>query len=357
MANLLSDFGSNSSKPAITKSTPKPAMVNKPRQKTFTAPRARMNDELFVKQEPTHTELPSFDQDQSEESKMEEVEDGGDVEGYGDFDEYGDFDDSMFDEELLKKEVANLSIKETAKPTFTTVNKNLPRPDLQNWETAAADMKTESEDVFAQDSVRIENQNLDIFESNGHLNMWWYDAYERKEKGYVYVFGKVLNKATKKYISCCVTVKNIERNLFVLPRKYELDDKGVETETEVEMAEVYNEISELCSKYRISKFASKQVSRKYAFELHDVPAESNYLKVLYDYEQPAFSGEESGKTFSRVFGATTGPLEHFLIKRDIMGPCWLDISNAKISTTSVSENTQLIEMNVKSHKFIIGNME
>lgn len=60
---------------------------------------------------------------------------------------------------------------------------------------------------------------------------------------------------------------------------------GAETETEVDMSEVYTEISDLCSKYRIKKFASKEVTRKYAFELHDVPAESNYLKVLYDYER------------------------------------------------------------------------
>jgi DNA polymerase alpha subunit A len=51
------------------------------------------------------------------------------------------------------------------------------------------------------------------------------------------------------------------------------------------MADVYSEISDLCSKHRITKFASKEVTRKYAFELQDVPAEANYLKVLYDYER------------------------------------------------------------------------
>lgn len=51
------------------------------------------------------------------------------------------------------------------------------------------------------------------------------------------------------------------------------------------MADVYSEISDLFSKHHITKFASKEVTRKYAFELQDVPAESNYLKVLYDYER------------------------------------------------------------------------
>ena len=53
----------------------------------------------------------------------------------------------------------------------------------------------------------------------------------------------------------------------------------------MEITDVYEEVSELFSKHRITKYASKKVSRKYAFELHDVPAESDYLKVLYDYER------------------------------------------------------------------------
>lgn len=124
------------------------------------------------------------------------------------------------------------------------------------------------------------------------------------------------------------------------------------------MSDVYAEVSEICSKYRIKKFASKEVSRKYAFELSDVPAESNYLKVLYDYEQPAFTGQESGKTFSHVFGAQTGPLEHFLIKRDIMGPCWLDISDAKLSSTSVSHRNLSKKERERETKMVyaIGNM-
>lgn len=78
------------------------------------------------------------------------------------------------------------------------------------------------------------------------------------------------------------------------------------------------------------------------------------IKYLFLSLEPAFTGEESGKTFSRVFGATTGPLEHFLIKRDIMGPCWLDIADAKLSNTSVSE-TKKYWMN-KILMSCIGNL-
>lgn len=57
---------------------------------------------------------------------------------------------------------------------------------------------------------------------------------------------------------------------------------------------------------------------------------------MLNYIEPAFTGDEKGRTFSQVFGANTGPLEQFLIKRDIMGPCWLKVENAQLSNTSVS---------------------
>lgn len=72
-----------------------------------------------------------------------------------------------------------------------------------------------------------------------------------------------------------------------------LIDKGQETNTLVDMSDVYTEIGDLCSQKRITKFAVKEVSRKYAFELPDVPAEADYLKVLYGYERKCLLGHWS----------------------------------------------------------------
>ena len=44
----------------------------------------------------------------------------------------------------------------------------------------------------------------------------------------------------------------------------------------------------------------------------------------------------SGQTFSAAFGTNTSALELFLRKRDIMGPCWLDISHCTISDPKLS---------------------
>lgn len=233
MAELLADFGS--------KLTPKPVekkvLGSKPKSKTFNpsnfnlsrlAQRDTVDSDIFVKKE---VQFKTVDASSSmpppppptssfTNHKIEDV----DMNMYDD--DFGaDFmdDDMMMDEQLLKKEVGNLSISDIPKPNFIATNKSAPRPDLQNWEAADAGMV----DTFNQDTVRQETQKMDIFEKDGHLHMWWYDAYERKEKGYVYLFGKVLNKDTNKYVSCCVTVKNIERNIFVLPRKHQLDGNNL----------------------------------------------------------------------------------------------------------------------------------
>lgn len=50
------------------------------------------------------------------------------------------------------------------------------------------------------------------------------------------------------------------------------------------MTDVHEEISSVCARHNITKFLAKPVTRKYAFELPDVPRESEYLKLHYSYE-------------------------------------------------------------------------
>ena len=38
--------------------------------------------------------------------------------------------------------------------------------------------------------------------------------------GIVYLFGKVYIEQAKSHVSCCVAVKNIDKKIFILPRKY-----------------------------------------------------------------------------------------------------------------------------------------
>ncbi|KAL1921703.1 uncharacterized protein VTP21DRAFT_10345 [Calcarisporiella thermophila] len=162
------------------------------------------------------------------------------------------------------------------------------------------------------------------------LQMYWFDAFEntQEKERPIYLFGKVQDKASSTYVSCCVRVTGVKRNLFVLPRPFKLDDQGNETQSAVSMMDVYEELDAICTRHKIMKWAAKEVERKYAFELPGIPAESNYLKIEYDFDQPQLPSDLSGKTFSRIFGTNTNAQEHFIIKRNLMGPCWLRIGNA-----------------------------
>ncbi|CAG8521750.1 12867_t:CDS:10, partial [Dentiscutata heterogama] len=200
-------------------------------------------------------------------------------------------------------------------------------------------------DVIMMDLENDKDQsNLDIssndqqvdkeFDHGNGCRMFWIDAYEKQ--GNVHLFGKIFDKDANLYVSCCLIVKNIDRNIFVLPRQYKLDDKGNETNIKVTMDDVFEEIESLRHKYRIPKIATKTVSRKYAFELSDVPVQSDYLKVVYSFSYPSYPSDLSGKTFSRIFGTQSSAAELFLIKRKIKGPCWLEIEGAQEQTAKVS---------------------
>lgn len=120
----------------------------------------------------------------------------------------------------------------------------------------------------------------DALEEDGSLNMFWTDYTE--VNGSLCLFGKVLNKKTKSYVSCFVKVDNILRKLYFLPRQSRMVG-GVETGEEVGMMDVYTEIDALMTKMNVGMFKIKGCTRKYAFELPDIPKEGQYMKLFYPY--------------------------------------------------------------------------
>ncbi|KAK4226078.1 putative DNA polymerase alpha catalytic subunit [Podospora fimiseda] len=162
----------------------------------------------------------------------------------------------------------------------------------------------------------------DALEEDGSLNMFWTDYTEIS--GNLCLFGKVLNKKTKHYVSCFVKVNEIQRNLFFLPRRNRVK-RGHETTEEVRFEHVHEEVDELLSKMNLGTFKARLCTRKYAFELPDIPKEAEYLKVLYPYTKPPIDMNTTGETFSHVFGTNTALFEQFVLWKGIKGPCWLKI--------------------------------
>eukprot|EP01038_Epipyxis_sp_PR26KG_P011762 gene11762-15739_t len=178
------------------------------------------------------------------------------------------------------------------------------------------------------------------------MNMYWTDAAENN--GLVYLFGKIAvneENGSKRFVSCCVVVHGCQRNLFVLPRviKDEFKDDG--TPCRIGISDVYGEINKLLvpdvvPRSQGQSFKCKLVKRKYAFEDTNAPREeTEYLKIVYSAKHGIpnpNSCQNGGKTFERIFGVSSGPLELFLLKRKLMGPCWIKIKNPKLNPDQIS---------------------
>ncbi|KAF9175853.1 DNA polymerase alpha catalytic subunit [Mortierella sp. AD011] len=258
-----------------------------------------------------------------------------------------DINPFVVDDDYSPLEVKNIAVRDskvpvklfndTSKKEKATVIKKSENENRLDWMSVESNLNQSYTETKVEDGGAIDIQEVNIKEEDGTLKMYWIDACE--VRGVVYIFGKVLRKSTNTgsdtYISCCVAVHNLERNLFILPRARRVDKHGNEGE-EVDMADVYTEFDSIRQSHKIPSFLSKPVERKYAFDLPGIPSSGEYLKVVYKYSSPSLPADLKGETFSHVFGANTSALEHFIIKRNLMGPSWLEIKNAKLNNTKVS---------------------
>ncbi|XP_041974717.1 DNA polymerase alpha catalytic subunit isoform X2 [Aricia agestis] len=154
------------------------------------------------------------------------------------------------------------------------------------------------------------------------LKFYWLDAWEDRfvKPGVVYLFGKVFVKPNNKRegcASCCLVVKNINRQLFLLPREYEFN-------------------SVVASELGLKEFKSRKVTKNYCFNLPDIPAKCDYLEVKYSASFPPPPTGKKYLTFSHIFGSNTSSLETFLLERKIKGPCWLEVKDPENVQAKVS---------------------
>ncbi|KAF9116488.1 DNA polymerase alpha catalytic subunit [Mortierella sp. AM989] len=228
-------------------------------------------------------------------------------------------------------------VNDAIKKEKATVVKESESDSRQDWMSVESNLNQSYAEPKVENNGATDILEPSIKEEDGTLRMYWIDACE--VHGIVYIFGKVLRKGLDgnpdAYISCCVAVHNLERNLFVLPRARRVDRHGNEGE-EVGIMDVYTEFDTIRQSYKISPWLSKAVDREYAFDLPGIPSSAKYLKVVYKYSLPSLPTDLKGETFSHVFGANTSALEHFIIKRNLMGPSWLEIKNARWNSTKVS---------------------
>ncbi|WEW59775.1 DNA-directed DNA polymerase alpha catalytic subunit pol1 [Emydomyces testavorans] len=171
----------------------------------------------------------------------------------------------------------------------------------------------------------------DAVEVDGSLRFFWLDYTE--VNGTLCLFGKVKDKKTGRFVSAFVKIDNILRKLYFLPRAHRLR-RGETTDEEIDMQDVYEEVDGLMTKLRVGMHKIKPSSRKYAFELPNIPKEAEYLKLMYPYDKAALATDIQGETFSHAFGTNTALFEQFVLWKNIMGPCWLKIEDADFTAVN-----------------------
>jgi DNA polymerase alpha subunit A len=224
------------------------------------------------------------------------------------------------------------------------VSSSPTRPPTQNidasvWNDVTDKLNVVNSSQSAETTSFGKLDHKDAIEEDGSIRMFWTDYTE--VNGSLCLFGKVQDKKTGSFVSCFVKIDNILRKLFFLPRQYR-QKQGRDTTDEVEMKDVYEEVDELMGKMKVGMHKIKPCTRKYAFELPDVPKEGEYLKLLYPYSKPQLpTDHHTGATFSHVFGTNTPLFEQFVLWKNLMGPCWLRIEDAEFGVINNASHCKL----------------
>jgi DNA polymerase alpha subunit A len=177
------------------------------------------------------------------------------------------------------------------------------------------------------------------FEEDQSLLMYWLDATEDpKRPGSVFLFGKA-KTTSDEWCTVCAEVESMQRELYFFKRqeKSEASKTGIEQEgggfytNEEFLKEVRRVVDMKCAKFA-KNVQTTLTNKKYEFELNIAHGDCTCVKVEFGFEFPCVEFEQAGKTYLGVIGSTYTATELFLIKRQIMGPCWLRVKMSELKS-------------------------
>jgi DNA polymerase alpha subunit A len=200
-----------------------------------------------------------------------------------------------------------------ALPTPATPTKTAATIDSSTWTQVTGALNVVTATTAGPSFGKVSPD--DAAEEDGSIKMFWLDYTEAN--GSLILFGKVKDKRSGKYVSAFLKVDGILRNLFFLPREHRVRS-GKESDEEVQMSEVYEEVSDLMEKHKVNGFKTKPTTRKYAFELPGVPREGDYLKVLYPYTREWSSIASLG----RLLMIDRAGIVHGIARRNFLSRFW-----------------------------------
>lgn len=189
-----------------------------------------------------------------------------------------------------KLEPIEVDLKEPPKPPLVPVppeNKKGENPGWMSYYDSLSVAKDETLGSGPSVFSSTTQDKISALEPDGSLRFFWLDYLEHDGK--VHFIGKLKDKSSGQWVSCCVTVENIQRNLYVLPRerRIEIDEDGDQYETDIvpNTADVYQEFDTFRKRAGVKTWKAKFVKRKYAFGEKDVPrGEAQWMKVVYGFD-------------------------------------------------------------------------
>ncbi|KAG5366845.1 DNA polymerase alpha catalytic subunit [Yarrowia sp. B02] len=194
----------------------------------------------------------------------------------------------------------------------------------------ASDIQLASSKATSE-AAKISVEPREVTAEDGKFKFFWMEHSVVRDT--LYLFGKTMvqtgaNKG--QFVSCAIKIDSTQRQMFVLPK------------SECDTSDVHEELDGLMEARGI-RMRAKPVTKKYCFHLPGVPAEAEYLEVLYTPPKGNFEVPSSGQTFSHVFGANQSLFEQFVLNQQVMGPCWMQLDEpqfgsagqGRISTTGI----------------------
>jgi hypothetical protein len=172
-------------------------------------------------------------------------------------------------------------------------NRSMFDPDAQTAPTIVdkAEVPAFPELETSSDIVNFKSER----HSDGSLLMYWLDATEIQ--GQIYLFGKVKEHKSDKFISCCVMIPKLWRQCYLL-----LPDD------DMEHSEIVDQVAKFAKSNSISgahKF--KVVTKQYCFEEAGIPyGEHKYVEFLY----PLWEGDVCHNSNYLTFARTRTNVSH-----------------------------------------------
>ena len=122
---------------------------------------------------------------------------------------------TKFEKTPVKEDMARIG------PSLTPGSESTAKtPAANEWQRIKRENFKENQEFNATDEQHLlgDKKNLPLNE-DGSLSVFWFDAHEESNTtGEIYLFGKIRLR-TGKLASCCVTVRGMHREMYVLPRK------------------------------------------------------------------------------------------------------------------------------------------